>query len=167
MSTEKFTEKRVKVKLHDATLLRRGDERRHNFRLSINLSEEGALIGLPEWVQNIYSLMQKAENRADDTKSKTVLENMSLGCWLTEKTRSKFFSQIMGATLSKFSLVRDGKGDEADILLYFNAHFPGRKEVHEWTYDHKNADFWMDFEPMQGDLYVSEEDATEEEEVAQ
>lgn len=149
---EQFIDKRIKVTLHDATLLRRGEERRHHFRMSINLSEDGILVGLPEWMQNSFTLAQKAANRADGIKSKTILETMSLGFWSTEKTRTKFFSQVIGATLSKFVFQREGQGDDADVRLYFSAYFPGRKEIHEWTYDHKAADMWMDFEQQQGDL---------------
>jgi hypothetical protein len=155
---DQFIDKRVKVRLHDATLLRRGDEKRHHFRVSINLSEEGVLAGTPEWVQNCFTLLQKSGNQADDLKSKRVmLENVSLGFWPTEKARSKFFSQVMGATLSKFSMQREGKGEDADVALYFSIKTPARKEIHAWTFDHKSADFWMDFEQMQGDLELEDE----------
>ena len=160
-----FISKRVKVSLHDATLLRRGDEKRHHFRVSINLSDDGVLSGTPEWVQNCYTLLEKSGNQADDLKSKrVVLENMSLGFYPTDKARSKFFSQVTDATLSKFSMQRVGKGDDASVVLHFSIKMPARKEIHDWTFDHKNADFWMDFEQMQGDLELTDEKKEEEEE---
>ena len=159
---EMLTNRRIKVTLHDATLLRRGDEKRHNFRMSINLSEDGALMGMADWIQNQFTLMQKSINRSDGIKSKTKLENMALGFWSTEKIRSKFFSQVIDATLTKFTMEREGEGDEANVRLFFSAYFPGRMEIHEWTWDHKSQDFWMDFEQQQGDLGLDAEEGEEE-----
>lgn len=162
---EAFINRRVKVTLHDATLLRRGDLRTHHFRLSMNLSEEGSLLGLAEWIQNNYTLMQKATNRIDNIKSKTKLDNMSIGFYSTERTRSKFFSQVVAASLSKFKMERKGDGDEDDVWLFFSAYFPGRREIHDWTYDHKAADLWMDFEQQQGELSLDGEQGKEADEL--
>jgi len=155
---ESFVSKRIRVTLHGADLLRIRDEKRHHFRMSINLSEDGMLAGFAEWVQNNYSHMQKSINSADKTKLAKKLESMSLGFWATEKIRSKFFSQVNEATLTGFRMERHGDGDEAQVFLYFSAYFPGREEIHAWTWDHKTMDFWMDFEQQQRDLDLEEAD---------
>lgn len=155
---ETFVSKRIRVTLHGADLLRIRDEKRHHFRMSINLSEDGMLAGFAEWVQNNYSHMQKSINSADKTKLAKKLESMSLGFWATEKIRSKFFSQVNEATLTGFRMERHGDGDEAQVFLYFSAYFPSREEIHAWTWDHKTMDFFMDFEQQQGELSLDGED---------
>jgi hypothetical protein len=145
--------KRVKLTLRDAALLRRGEEKRHHFKVDIVLSDgDDALNGMPEWVQNAYTNLIKTGNLATMQKFDVRLENATVEMFPTPKGR-RFFSPIMDATLSSFVMTRTGKGDEdAVVTLSFSAYFPGRKEIHEWTFDHKTANFWAAFEEAQGDL---------------
>jgi hypothetical protein len=152
---EEFINKRTRVSLPDAKLLRRGDEKRHNFSLSINLSEGNAIVGMPAWIQDAYTHLSKSQSRTADAKFNVKLMNMTLDFFSTEMTGGAFFSVVTDATLTKFSMKRKGDGDEADVILSFTAYFPGRREIHDWTFDHKNADFWMEFEQQQGELNLS------------
>lgn len=145
--------KRVKLTLRDAALLRRGEEKRHHFKVDIVLSDGGdSLNGMPEWVQNAYTNLIKTGNLSTLQKFDVRLENATVEMFPTPKGR-RFFSPIMDATLSSFLMTRTGKGDEdAVVTLSFSAYFPGRKEIHEWTFDHKTANFWAAFEEAQQDL---------------
>jgi hypothetical protein len=147
---EEFTSKRIKCTLTDAHLLRRGDERRHKFTVAVSFDDGGYnLAGMTEWVQNAYNQVQKSANKTDELKSKTVLENMSIEFFSTEKTKTAFFPIVTQATLRGFRFFKTGKGDQASVSLIFDAIFAGRKEIHDWTYDHKNADIWVGFEQAQ------------------
>jgi hypothetical protein len=145
--------KRIKLTIRDAALLRRGEEKRHHFKVDVVLSDGGdALNGMPEWVQNAYTSLIKTGNLATLQKFDVRLENATVEMFPTPKGR-RFFAPIMDATLSSFIMTRTGKGDEdAVVTLSFSAYFPGRKEIHEWTFDHKTANFWAAFEEAQGDL---------------
>lgn len=166
MPKDSFINKRVRVTLHDATMIRVAENRRLHLRVSINLSEMDSLTAMPEWITSNFSLMQKARNKNKKSDLDEKLENVSIGFWSTERIRSRFFSQVMEASLSKFVMERKGEGDEAVVKLYFSIHFAGRREIHDWTYDHKAADLWMDFEQQQGtlDMEGAEEESEPEDE---
>ena len=151
-------DQRVKLTLRDSHLLRRGEEKRHHFKLELTLSEgDDTLTGLPEWIQNAYTNLVKSGNLTDLSKfGKLRFENMTLELYSTPRTKQRFFSVINGATLSKFVMTRTGEEDEdAVVALSFSAHFPGRKDVHDWTFDYKNAAFWMAFDDPQGELNLA------------
>ena len=149
---EQFISKRVKVSLHDATMTRKGESRFITLQVSVNLSEGNTLATMPEWITANYSLMAKSRNKTKKSDLDEKLENMSMGFYSTERIRSKFFSQVNEGTLSGFKMLRFGKEENPEIRLTFSIMFAGRREIHDWTYDHKTADFWMDFEQQQGTL---------------
>jgi hypothetical protein len=149
--------KRVKLTLRNAALLRKGEEKRHHFKLELNLSEgDDTLTGLPDWMQNAYTNLIKSANLTDCQKfGKLRFENMSLEMFPTFKGK-RFFSIINGATLGAFVMTRTGEGDEdAEVRLTFSAYFAGRREIHDWTFDHSKADFWMAFDSPQGELNLA------------
>jgi|GEM_PF-6994947 len=149
--------KRVKLTLRNAALLRKGDEKRHHFKLELNLSDGGdTLNGLPEWMQNAYTNLIQSGNLTDLQKfGKLRFDNMSLDMYPTYRGR-RFFSIINGATLASFAMMRTGEKDEdAEVRLSFSAYFAGRREIHDWTFDHSRADFWMSFDAPQGELNLA------------
>lgn len=162
-------DKRVKVTIHDTQLLRKNDEKRHKFNMSVTLTDgDDTMVGMAGWVQNAYAAMLKSANlkKRDDFEAR--FENIAIEFFPTFKGR-RFFAIIVGATLSGFRMERVGKGDDCDVLLHFTAKFPGRKEIHEWTFDHKSAECWASFEQQQGQLNLegdqeSDEDESEDEE---
>lgn len=160
---QEFIAGRKKFRLREYNLLRRKAEKRQSitFEQSLN-GEDGVMNGMPEFLQTAYATMLKSSNKQGTVGFDERLENVAIEFWPTEKSRSRFFSIVMSATLASFQMKRQGSGDEPEILLTFKAIFPAVLEVHAWCFDHTKADFWAEFEPQQGELGLEEGAAAEE-----
>jgi hypothetical protein len=151
---EDFITGRKKFRLRDSTLLRRGDEKRHSFVFEQTLSVgDDTMNGMPEWVHTAYNTMLKSANRQKKIVFDERIENVAIDFFATPKSRTRIFTTVIGATLGKFTVERTGKEDNVDVTLIFTCIFPGRKEIHDWTWDHKKADFFASFEPQQSDIF--------------
>lgn len=162
---QEFIAGRKKFRLNDYNLLRRADEKRQSLDLEQSLSgEDGVMNGMPDFVQTAYATLLKSSNKQDKIVFGEKLTNVAIEFWATEKIRSRFFAPVMGATLSKFQMTRQGNDEDPEILLTFTAVFPAMLELHTWAYDHKTAEFWAIFEPQQGELPLEEGESEEDEE---
>lgn len=164
--SEQFIAGRKKFRLREANLLLKGVEKRHSFVFECTLTDgDDTMNGFPEFIQNAYTIMLKSANRQKRIAFDERIENVAIEFWSTFKIRTRVFPVVIGATLAKFNMERVGKTDEADVVLTFTAVFLGRKEIHEWTWDHKKHDFWASFEPQQGSLLDSSAENGEGEDV--
>lgn len=157
MNDFEFIEGKKKFRLREYNLLRRDDEKRQQFIFEQDLTEGyDTMNGMPQFVQSAYKTMLKSANKQKNVTFEERIDNVAIECCPTFKGRP-FFSVIMGAQLTKFSMSRTGSGDEPRILLSFTAIFGARKEIHDWAFDHKKADFWADFEPQQAEIFTASE----------
>lgn len=154
---DEFISGRKKFRLKDATLLRRGEDRRHSFVLEQVLTEgDDTMNGMPEFICVAYNTMIKSANRQKRMVFEERFENVAFEAFPTFKGR-RAFPIVIGAQLYGFIMERIGKGEDADVVLRFVVLFSSTKQVHDWTYDHKRADFWAQFEEQQGNLLSGEE----------
>jgi hypothetical protein len=161
-----FLEKNKRVPLHliKQDFIKLSDEnRRLTFHVSCPLGDGNNLIGMPEWIQNFYTLMIRTANRG----KKQIFDEAVHGCFVemfgTEKTKQKLFPIINEASLTGFALERTGKDDEsAEVKLLFKISFAARKEIYDWAYDTKKSTFWASFEESQRELYTTSVDADAE-----
>lgn len=160
---QEFIAGRKKFRMREYNLLRRKAEKRQSITFEQILSgEDGVMNGMPEFIQTAYTTMLKSSNKQGIVGFDERLENVAIEFWPTEKSRSRFFSIVMSATLANFQMKRQGSGDDPEILLTFKAIFPAVLEVNAWAFDHSKADFWAEFEPQQGELELAGEAASED-----
>lgn len=147
--------KRVPLHLIKQDFVKLSDEnRRLTFHVSIPLDDGNNLMGMPDWVQNFFTVMVKVANKGKKQVFDNVVPNCFVEMFATEKTKTKLFSIVNEATLSGFSMERTGKDDEdVAVKLSFKISFAARKEIYDWAYDTKKTTFWAAFEESQQELY--------------
>lgn len=161
--------KRVRLRIHKTDLIRMAsDDKKHKFDASIVLTQgDDTMTGMPEWIQVAYETLLKARNLQKDVNFTHNLSNVAIEIFATPKGR-RTFPIIVDANLTGFQMDRTGSSDDPQIALYFSMKFPGRKEIHDWTWDHKGMECFASFEQQQGVLNMSpkpgdSEDVTDEE----
>ncbi|HEV2709131.1 MAG TPA: hypothetical protein VGU67_02860 [Edaphobacter sp.] len=151
-----FLEKSKRVPLHliKQDFIKLSDEnRRLTFHVSCPL-ESNTLTGMPEWIQNFYTLMIRTANKGKKQIFDEAVHNCFVEMFGTEKTKQKLFPIINEANLTGFAMERTGKDDEsAAVKLSFKISFAARKEIYDWAYDTKKTTFWAAFEESQQELY--------------
>ena len=145
--------KRVRLRVHDTGLITLSDEeKRQKFDVSVVLTEgDDTMIGMPEWVQVAYAAMLKSRNLQSNIRFPPKFDGMAIDIFSTPKGK-RTFSPIIDGNLFGFEMDRTGTDEEPQIALYFSMKFPGRKEIHEWTWEHKGQDCFACFEQQQGTL---------------
>lgn len=151
-----FLEKNKRVALHliKQEFVKLSDENR---RLTLHVScilDAHALTGMPDWIQNAYTLMVRIANKSKKNVFEEAIHNCFVEMYGTEKTKTRLFPIINEANLLKFTMERTGKDDETvAVKLLFQISFAARKEIYDWCYDTKKATFYAQFEESQQELY--------------
>lgn len=119
-----------------------------------------SVLGMPEFVGNTYTAMQKDTCAETSVDFDRYMQGMAVAFYNGATAKTKQL-RLTGCELDKFSTVKEGEGDSVTIELCFQMDVQGSaKELYDYMWDHYCAPIHVEFDYNQADLPL---DATKEE----
>lgn len=139
---------------HVTPLANAAGERRLKFDLTIDLSD-GAILGLPEWLDDPLKLVQKVEAGQKMNESVVELDGCMVRCFASLEAEAPAV-EIPGALLKKFTVRRSStekpSGEVAGVELAFAVYTSWNSAVWAWAGELYNRTFYAAFGTAQARL---------------